>query len=203
MCFLQAARILPEIIQLPLVLKEAEAIFPQLFLALLLQVSFTMELTLQEVEIFWEVHQQHHLTPIRCHIPIPPLHPGTRCWAPNVTHTLLHLQGCGAVLEGAALRRGPPEADGGHRGAGWLGRASQHCDPPAWGAGGGQVRALPCGVMGGPQFSDQVLPQHQSLWPLGHCGSRTQPGELCPPGSGLMVPSYPCQGDEGAARCSA
>uniref|UniRef100_A0A8V1ABV0 Uncharacterized protein n=1 Tax=Gallus gallus TaxID=9031 RepID=A0A8V1ABV0_CHICK len=62
---LAAARILPEIIQLPLVLKEAEAIFPQLFLALLLQVSFTMELTLQEVEIFWEVHQQHHLTPIR------------------------------------------------------------------------------------------------------------------------------------------
>lgn len=51
----QAARILPEILQLPLVLKEAEAIFTQLFPALLLQVSFTTELTLQEEEIFWEV----------------------------------------------------------------------------------------------------------------------------------------------------
>ncbi|XP_031411333.1 maestro heat-like repeat-containing protein family member 6 [Meleagris gallopavo] len=62
---LAAARILPEILQLPLVLKEAQAIFPQLFLALLLQVSLTTELTLQEVEIFWEEHQQHQLTPIR------------------------------------------------------------------------------------------------------------------------------------------
>ncbi|XP_032303181.1 maestro heat-like repeat-containing protein family member 7 [Coturnix japonica] len=62
---LAAARILPEILQLPLVLKEAEAIFPQLFPALLLQVSFTTELTLQEVEIFWEGQQQHQLTPIR------------------------------------------------------------------------------------------------------------------------------------------
>lgn len=79
-CFLQAARMLPEIFQLPLVLKEAEAIFPQLFLALLLQVSFTTKLTEQEVEIFWVEHQQGQLTPIRCHIPLPPLHPGTRCW---------------------------------------------------------------------------------------------------------------------------
>ncbi|XP_042679728.1 maestro heat-like repeat-containing protein family member 7 [Centrocercus urophasianus] len=61
----QAARTIPEILQLPLVMKEAEAIFPQLFLALLLQVSFTTELTLQEVEIFWEEHRQHQLTPIR------------------------------------------------------------------------------------------------------------------------------------------
>ncbi|OXB58145.1 hypothetical protein ASZ78_006917, partial [Callipepla squamata] len=64
-CFLQAARTIPELFQLPLVLKEAEAIFPQLFLALLLQVSFTLELTLQEVGIFWEEHQQNQLTPIR------------------------------------------------------------------------------------------------------------------------------------------
>ncbi|XP_042679734.1 maestro heat-like repeat-containing protein family member 7 [Centrocercus urophasianus] len=62
---LAAARTIPEILQLPLVMKEAEAIFPQLFLALLLQVSFTTELTLQEVEIFWEEHRQHQLTPIR------------------------------------------------------------------------------------------------------------------------------------------
>ncbi|XP_052535271.1 maestro heat-like repeat-containing protein family member 6 [Tympanuchus pallidicinctus] len=61
----QAARTIPEILQLPLVMKEAEAIFPQLFLALLLQVSFTTELTLQEVEIFWGEHRQHQLTPIR------------------------------------------------------------------------------------------------------------------------------------------
>lgn len=203
MCFLQAARILPEIIQLPLVLKEAEAIFPQLFLALLLQVSFTMELTLQEVEIFWEVHQQHHLTPIRCHIPIPPLHPGTRCWAPNVTHTLLHLQGCGAVLEGAALRRGPPEADGGHRGAGWLGRASQHCDPPPGCTGGGQVRTPPSGWQGVPSSLRKCC--HSTTTACGPCGvgKRAAQPELRPPGSGLTVPSYPCQGDEGAARCSA
>ncbi|XP_021265315.1 maestro heat-like repeat-containing protein family member 7 [Numida meleagris] len=62
---LAAARTIPEIFQLPLVLKEAEAIFPQLFLALLLQASFTAELTLQEVEIFWVEHQQGQLTPIR------------------------------------------------------------------------------------------------------------------------------------------
>ncbi|XP_021237642.1 maestro heat-like repeat-containing protein family member 7, partial [Numida meleagris] len=62
---LAAARMLPEIFQLPLVLKEAEAIFPQLFLALLLQVSFTTKLTEQEVEIFWVEHQQGQLTPIR------------------------------------------------------------------------------------------------------------------------------------------
>ncbi|XP_040502382.1 maestro heat-like repeat-containing protein family member 7 isoform X6 [Gallus gallus] len=62
---LAAAKVLPEILQLPLVLKEAEAIFPQLFLALLLQVSFTVNLTQQEVEIFFEAHQQHQLTPIR------------------------------------------------------------------------------------------------------------------------------------------
>ncbi|XP_031411334.1 uncharacterized protein LOC109369868 isoform X1 [Meleagris gallopavo] len=44
----------------------------------------------------------------------------------------------GAGLEGAALQRGPPEADGGHPGAGWLGRASQHRHPPPGRAGGGQ-----------------------------------------------------------------
>ncbi|NWR67102.1 MROH5 protein, partial [Bucorvus abyssinicus] len=41
---------------------EVEKLFPQLFVALLLQVSFTTELTQQEVHTFW---QQHQLTPIR------------------------------------------------------------------------------------------------------------------------------------------
>ncbi|POI21189.1 hypothetical protein CIB84_015063, partial [Bambusicola thoracicus] len=62
---LAAAKALPEILQLPLVPKEAEAIFPQLFLALLLQVSFSTKLTRQEVEIFFEAHRQHQHTPIR------------------------------------------------------------------------------------------------------------------------------------------
>uniref|UniRef100_A0A669PLU8 Maestro/Maestro-like HEAT-repeats domain-containing protein n=1 Tax=Phasianus colchicus TaxID=9054 RepID=A0A669PLU8_PHACC len=62
---LAAAKVLPEILQLPLVLKEAQAIFPQLFVALLLQVSFTTKLMRQEVEILWEQHQEHQLTPIR------------------------------------------------------------------------------------------------------------------------------------------
>ncbi|XP_048813508.1 uncharacterized protein LOC125698776 isoform X2 [Lagopus muta] len=76
---LAAARTLPEILQLPLVLKKARAIFPKLFLALLLQVSFTTKLTQQEVEIFWEAHQQNPLTPIRCRIPAPRC-TRTRCW---------------------------------------------------------------------------------------------------------------------------
>ncbi|POI21291.1 hypothetical protein CIB84_014961, partial [Bambusicola thoracicus] len=62
---LAAAKALLEILQLPLVPKEAEAIFPQLFLALLLQVSFSTKLTRQEVEIFFEAHRQHQHTPIR------------------------------------------------------------------------------------------------------------------------------------------
>ncbi|OXB66769.1 hypothetical protein ASZ78_003014 [Callipepla squamata] len=64
-CFLQAARHLSEIFQLPLALKEAETIFPQLFLALLCQVSFSTQLTLQEVKIFWKEHQHNQLTPMR------------------------------------------------------------------------------------------------------------------------------------------
>ncbi|XP_040425052.1 maestro heat-like repeat-containing protein family member 7 [Cygnus olor] len=64
-CFLQAARTVHEILQLPSCLKEAKAIFPQLFLALLVQVSFTTELTLQEVQVFRQKHRQDLLTPIR------------------------------------------------------------------------------------------------------------------------------------------
>ncbi|NXJ13447.1 MROH1 protein, partial [Odontophorus gujanensis] len=62
---LAATRVLSKIFQLPLVLKEAETIFPQLFLALLCQVSFTTQLTLQEIEVFWVERQQNQLTPIR------------------------------------------------------------------------------------------------------------------------------------------
>ncbi|XP_040425168.1 uncharacterized protein LOC121075710 [Cygnus olor] len=64
-CFLQAARPLHEILLLPTSLEEAKAVFPQLFLALLFQVSFTTELTLQEVQVFRQKHRQDLLTPIR------------------------------------------------------------------------------------------------------------------------------------------
>ncbi|NXE14817.1 MROH7 protein, partial [Lophotis ruficrista] len=46
-------------------LQEVEAVFPQLFLAMLFQVSFTAELTLQEVSIFWKEDQENLLAPIR------------------------------------------------------------------------------------------------------------------------------------------
>lgn len=58
-----------------------EAIFPQLFLALLFQASFTTELTLQEVHIFWTEHRQDQLTPIRCSIPFLSSLPTTRSQA--------------------------------------------------------------------------------------------------------------------------
>ncbi|XP_052632027.1 maestro heat-like repeat-containing protein family member 6 [Harpia harpyja] len=62
---LAAARTISEILLQSVCLWQVEAIFPQLFLALLFQVSFTTELTLQEVHIFWKEHQQDLLTPIR------------------------------------------------------------------------------------------------------------------------------------------
>nr|XP_027323047.2 maestro heat-like repeat-containing protein family member 6 [Anas platyrhynchos] len=61
----RAARPLHEILLLPTSRGEAKAIFPQLFLALLFQVSFTTELKLQEVQVFWEKHRQDLLTPVR------------------------------------------------------------------------------------------------------------------------------------------
>ncbi|NXK50632.1 MROH7 protein, partial [Chauna torquata] len=63
---LAAARPIHELLLLPTCLKEVKAIFPQLFLALLFQVSFITELTLQEVHIFWKKHQQDMLSPISC-----------------------------------------------------------------------------------------------------------------------------------------
>lgn len=69
-CLLQAAGTISKILLQPTFLQEVEAIFPQLFLALLFQVSFTTELTLQEVHIFWRKYQQDLLTPIRCSIPV-------------------------------------------------------------------------------------------------------------------------------------
>ncbi|KGL90093.1 Maestro heat-like repeat-containing protein family member 1, partial [Charadrius vociferus] len=62
---LAATRTITEILLHPTCLREVDAIFPQLFLALLFQVSFTTELTLQEVQIFWKEHQQDLFTPIR------------------------------------------------------------------------------------------------------------------------------------------
>ncbi|NXN62330.1 MROH5 protein, partial [Rynchops niger] len=62
---LAATRTINEILLQPTCLREVDSIFPQLFLALLFQVSFTTELTLQEVQIFWKEHQQYQLTPIR------------------------------------------------------------------------------------------------------------------------------------------
>ncbi|NXN21524.1 MROH7 protein, partial [Nycticryphes semicollaris] len=62
---LAATRTINEILLHPTCLREVDAIFPQLFLALLFQVSFNTELTLQEVQIFWKEHQEDMLTPIR------------------------------------------------------------------------------------------------------------------------------------------
>ncbi|PKU35788.1 u3 small nucleolar rna-interacting protein 2 [Limosa lapponica baueri] len=62
---LAATRTISEILLHPTCLREVDAIFPRLFLALLFQVSFTTELMVQEVHIFWKEHQQDLLTPIR------------------------------------------------------------------------------------------------------------------------------------------
>ncbi|NXT96457.1 MROH7 protein, partial [Anhinga rufa] len=62
---LAAARTTSEILLQCTCLREVEAIFPQLFLALLFQVSFSTELTVQEVRIFWKEQQQDLLTPVR------------------------------------------------------------------------------------------------------------------------------------------
>ncbi|NWH19897.1 MROH1 protein, partial [Grus americana] len=63
---LAAARTISEILLQSICLKQVvEEIFPQLFLALLFQVSFTTELMLQEVHVFWSKHQQDLITPIR------------------------------------------------------------------------------------------------------------------------------------------
>ncbi|NXY67026.1 MROH5 protein, partial [Glareola pratincola] len=62
---LAATRTINEMLHQPTCLREVGAIFPQLFLALLFQVSFTTELTLREVPIFWKEHQEYPLTPIR------------------------------------------------------------------------------------------------------------------------------------------
>ncbi|KFP07975.1 Maestro heat-like repeat-containing protein family member 7, partial [Calypte anna] len=62
---LAATRTISEILLQEAALQEVKAIFPQLFLALLFQTSFTAELTLQEVNTFWREHAQDQLTPIR------------------------------------------------------------------------------------------------------------------------------------------
>ncbi|NXX22755.1 MROH7 protein, partial [Podargus strigoides] len=65
MLSLAAGKMMSEILLQCICLEQVKAIFPKLFLALLFQVSFTTELMLQEVHIFWRKHQQDLLTPIR------------------------------------------------------------------------------------------------------------------------------------------
>ncbi|NXW04396.1 MROH7 protein, partial [Fregetta grallaria] len=62
---LAVACMISEILLQPTCLQQVKAVFPQLFLVLLFQVSFITELTLQEVCIFWKEHQQDMCTPIR------------------------------------------------------------------------------------------------------------------------------------------
>lgn len=71
------SKIFPE----PTFQAEAQEIFPQLFLALLCQVSFTEELTQEEVQIFWVQDPEAQLSPIRCCIPVIPSLPATRIQA--------------------------------------------------------------------------------------------------------------------------
>lgn len=53
----------------PICQEEVQAIFPQLFLALLFQVSFTTELRPDEVLMWWRKHHPH-LSPVRYSIPV-------------------------------------------------------------------------------------------------------------------------------------
>lgn len=69
-CLLQAARTIYELLQQSLCPMEVMLLFPQLFLALLFQVSFTTELMNKEVLIFWKENQEDQFTPIRCSIPV-------------------------------------------------------------------------------------------------------------------------------------
>lgn len=84
---LQSARTISEILPQLTCPKAVEAIFPQLFLALLFQVSCTTELALKEVHILWKEQRQDLLTPIRCSIPVLSSLPATwsqarcPCWS--------------------------------------------------------------------------------------------------------------------------
>lgn len=77
-CLLQASLAIREILQQPTCLWKVKAIFPQLFLALLFQVAFVLELSLQELCTFWGGHQKCQLNPIRCSTPVLPSLPATR-----------------------------------------------------------------------------------------------------------------------------
>ncbi|XP_054034590.1 maestro heat-like repeat-containing protein family member 6 [Dryobates pubescens] len=65
----RAIKIVGKIVLQPACQQEVKAIFPQLFLALLFQVSFTVELMLFEVLMWWD-KQQKQFTPNRCSIPV-------------------------------------------------------------------------------------------------------------------------------------
>ncbi|NXI58129.1 MROH7 protein, partial [Chloroceryle aenea] len=60
-----ASMTISKILQQPTCLWKVKAIFPQLFTALLFQVSFITELSLQELCTFWRRHQKCQITPIR------------------------------------------------------------------------------------------------------------------------------------------
>ncbi|XP_009990661.1 PREDICTED: maestro heat-like repeat-containing protein family member 7 [Tauraco erythrolophus] len=62
---LASTRMITKILVQPTHPQVVEAIFPRLFLALLLQVPFARELILQEVHIFWQEDEQDPLTPLR------------------------------------------------------------------------------------------------------------------------------------------
>ncbi|NXD82399.1 MROH5 protein, partial [Halcyon senegalensis] len=62
---LAASMTISEILQQPTCLWKVKAIFPQLFVALLFQVAFISELSLQELRTFWGGHQKSQRTPIR------------------------------------------------------------------------------------------------------------------------------------------
>lgn len=49
---------------------EVAGFFPELFLALMFQVSFSVDLTNKEVLILSKDNQQDQLTPIRCSTPV-------------------------------------------------------------------------------------------------------------------------------------
>ncbi|TFK00746.1 Epidermal growth factor receptor kinase substrate 8-like protein 3 [Platysternon megacephalum] len=67
---LAATRALYEILQEPACRQQVQELFPQLYIALLLQITYTVELSLQDIALHWRVRNQEDtptpLSPIRC-----------------------------------------------------------------------------------------------------------------------------------------
>ena len=74
-CFLQAIRALNEILLLPSSTVPVQLIFPQLCLAVLFQIFFSMEYTLQDLQGYSQMCGQEDecppVSPTRCSIPLP------------------------------------------------------------------------------------------------------------------------------------